>query len=1150
MLNLNIKNNLKLSSNPAIPALIDSGASISFITSELVQKLHLSKIRLQTPVNVTVFNGTKITAQFGVTFEFSVNGKSFPKTHFVQIDSDLGKHSIILGYDFLRQHQPLIDWRHNKITFDSSPVSTTELTLGLMPSMSNNDLLDDDTYVDLSSADMQKALSVVPHNYHQFIDVFSKAKGESLPPHRQSDLKINLIEGSTPPFSGIYRLALPEQITLKNYLDDMLAKGLIRVSSSPAAAPVLFVPKGDRELKELRLCCDYRRLNNITIKDRYPLPSTDMLLDQLQTAKIYTKLDLRSAYHRIRISEGDEWKTAFKSRYGLYEWLVMPFGLTNAPAAFQRLVNEILQEYIDIFVIVYLDDILIYSNNEAEHIDHVIKVLQRLRENFLYAKLEKCEFHVTSVQYLGFIISPAGISMDPKKVSTITEWPQPSNIKAVRGFLGFANFYRRFIFNYSVIAVPLFNMLKKDTAFRWTDACKSSFDNLKGRFITAPILGHFNPQSATTIETDASDYAIGAVFNQVGDDGLIHPIAFISRTLQPAEQNYDIFDKEMLAIFFAMVEWRPLLLSLQHQFMVLTDHRSLTYFMTTKSLTRRQVRWAERLSEYDFLITYRPGKDNTQADALSRREDIYPDDKLSFEEKNPGNTRQFFQPDQVVQALVAAITSSNYNPDDLAAFIRQAQASDQETLEKINALATTTIPPYSLRDGILLYADRIFVPNDPDLRLQILQSRHDHPTAGHPGRTKTFQLVRRDFYWPGVQKYVYNYVRGCHPCNRAKPARHKPYGLLQPLPIADRPWSFLSMDFIDQLPLSDNFDSILVVVDRFTKMALFIPTRTDITSSELATLFIQHIFSKHGLPADVVSDRGSKFTSSLWRDLNKALGIHQSLSTAYHPQTDGQTERINQIVETYLRLYINYDQDNWSKYLPLAEFSYNNATHSSTTMSPFFANKGYHPTLEISLTGITQKANAVEISEIKNLHLHAQQEIAKAIKTNEHYANQHRIEPPPYAIGDKAWLSTKNLKTTRPTKKFSERRLGPFTITQIISKLAVKLELPTYLNGIHPVFHVSLLEPFHPDDTPNRVHEPPPPVVVDNELEYEVSRIQDSRYRHGRLYYLVEWLGYENNDSERVTWEAAENVSGSPRHIKDYHNSHPRKPGPALRQKS
>jgi hypothetical protein len=412
------------------------------------------------------------------------------------------------------------------------------------------------------------------------------------------------------------------------------------------------------------------------------------------------------------------------------------------PTTFQRHVNDVLRNFIGIFVIVYLDDILVYSNSEEEHVDHVRQVLEVLRQHDLYAKVEKCNFHVATVEYLGFIISPTGVSMDPKKVQGVLEWAPPKTVKGVRGFLGFANFYRRFILGFSRIVSPIYNLLKKDAPFIWTPECQAAFEQLKERFTTGPILRHFNPESPTIMETDASDFAIAGVLLQVNpDNGLTHPVAYISRTLNSAERNYDVHDKEMLAIVFACIEWRPLLLSLSSTFTILSDHKSLEYFMTTKILNRRQARWAERLADFNFTLTYRPGVLNTSADALSRR-----DDAKDLSGGTSSAQTSFFQKSHLRQSSL-----KTYHPDTLLEQIRSAQKDDKE-LENI-LTNNERDPSYTIVDNVLLHQGRIVVPDKGDLRLQILQSRHDHTTAGHPGIFKTIEIVRRDFTWPGLRQY-------------------------------------------------------------------------------------------------------------------------------------------------------------------------------------------------------------------------------------------------------------------------------------------------------------------------------------------------------------------------------------------------------------
>jgi len=416
----------------------------------------------------------------------------------------------------------------------------------------------------------------------------------------------------------VYSCSEKELQALREYLDENLAKGFIRESSSPAGYPILFVPKKNGKL---RLCVDYRKLNDITIKNRYPLPRIDEIMDRINGAQRYTKLDLQGAYNLVRIAQGEEWKTAFHTKMGLYEYLVMPMGLTNVPASFQALMNHVLWDHIDKICAVYLDDILVYSKDPKEHDHHVKLVLQKLEEYFLKVDLDKSEFDQEEVEFLGHIIGKNGIRMDPRKVQSVLEWPTPENLKDLQAFLGLANYYRRFIKSYSTIVTPLLRFTKKDVPFQWDEPAQKAFDALKEKFTTAPVLMVFDPTKPIYIETDASDYALGACLSQKDDQGRMHPVAFLSRKFSPAELNYQIHDKELMAIVVACQEWRQYIEGAAYTITVYTDHKNLIYFTTTKELNRRQVRWWEVLSPYDLNIVHRPGRENTCADALSRRPD-------------------------------------------------------------------------------------------------------------------------------------------------------------------------------------------------------------------------------------------------------------------------------------------------------------------------------------------------------------------------------------------------------------------------------------------------------------------------------------------------------------------------------------------------
>ena len=463
---------------------------------------------------------------------------------------------------------------------------------------------------------------LVPPEFLEFADVFSKTDSERLPRRKPYDHAIDLEPGTSPAYSKIYPLAPAERDALAEFVEDNLRKGYIRPSKSPAAAPVFFVKKKDGTL---RMVVDYRKLNEITVKNRYPLPLTMELVDALQKAKVFTTLDLRWGYHNVRIKEGDEWKAAFRTRQGHFEPTVMTFGLTNAPATFQHMMNDIFKDLIGVYVIIYLDDLLIFSEDESEHEEHVKEVLRRLRENDLFCKPEKCKFRQREVEYLGLRVSQGCVAMDPAKVQAVLDWPAPRKVKEVQAFIGFANFYRRFIQDFSRVIRPLTRLVKKGVAWTWGDDQQAAFDELKARFSSAPVLAMPDLTSPFVVEVYASYFATCAVLSQKVADDLLHPVAFYSKSLNDAERNYEIHDKELLAIIRALDEWRHYLEGAEHKLDIVSDHKNLLYFSDARRLTRRQARWSLFLSRFDFAIRHRPGSLGGKPDALSRRVDLQPE---------------------------------------------------------------------------------------------------------------------------------------------------------------------------------------------------------------------------------------------------------------------------------------------------------------------------------------------------------------------------------------------------------------------------------------------------------------------------------------------------------------------------------------------
>ncbi|WVZ75840.1 hypothetical protein U9M48_023864 [Paspalum notatum var. saurae] len=608
---------------------------------------------------------------------------------------------------------------------------------------------------------------------------------------------------------------------------------------------------------------DYRALNDVTIKNKYPLPRIDDLFDQLQGACVFSKIDLRSGYHQMKIRPFDIPKTAFITRFGLYEYTVMSFGLTNAPAYFMNLMNKVFMEYLDKFVVVFIDDILIYSKTEEEHEEHLRLVLQKLREHKLYAKLSKCEFWLDQVPFLGHIVSKGGIMVDPSKISSVMDWKVPEVVKEVRGFLGLAGYYRRFIESFSKIVKPMTSLLEKGFPFIWTKERQTAFDKLKKRLTTAPVLTLPDLTKSFTVYCDASKEGLGCVLMQEGK-----VISYASCQLRKHEVNYPIHDLELAAVVHALKIWRHYLFGNRCE--IYTDHKSLKYIFTQNELNMRQRRWLELIKDYDLEIHYHPGKANVEI-----REQI-----------KVGKAPHFREDEQ----------------------------------------------------GTVWYKNRICVPDVDSIRKLILSEAHDAAYSIHPGSTKVYHDLKERFWWYGMKRAVAEYVAVCDTCQHVKAEHQRPAGLLQPLKILEWKWEEISMDFIVGLPRTQiGHNSIWVVVDRLTKVAHFIPVNTTYSGAWLAELYISRIVCLHGVPKRIISDRGSQFTSRFWEQLHDSLDSKLWFSTAYHPQTDGRSERTNQILEDMLSACAIQYGTSWDKSLPYAEFSYNNSYRASLKKSPFEA---------------------------------------------------------------------------------------------------------------------------------------------------------------------------------------------------------------------
>ncbi|GJV86721.1 putative reverse transcriptase domain-containing protein [Tanacetum coccineum] len=729
--------------------------------------------------------------------------------------------------------------------------------------------------------------------------------------------------GDAPVARAPYRLAMSEMKEMSDQLQELSDKGFIRPSSSPWGALFLFVKKKDG--------------------------SIDDLFDQLQGSSVYSKIDLRSGYHQLQVREGDILKTAFRTRYGHYEFQVMPFGLTNAPTIFMDLMNRVCKPYLDKFVIVFIDDVLIYSKNKEEHEEHLKLILELLNKEELYAKFSKCEFWI------------------PKAY--------PKTPTEIRQFLGLASYYRRFIEGFSKVANPMTKLTQKKVAFEWGDKQEAAFQTLKDKLCSTPILAL--PQGAKNfiVYCDASHKGLGAVLMQNEK-----VIAYASRQLKIHQKNYTTYDLELSAVVFALKIWRHYLY--RTKCTVFTNHKSLQHIFDQKKLNMRQRCWLELLNDYECEIHYHPRKANVVADALSRKERINP---------------------------------------------LRVQALDIPK-EKLEPRA----------DRTLYLNGSSWFPCYGDLRTVIMHESHKSKYSIHSSSDKMYQDMKKLYWWPNMKADITTYVRKCLTCSKVKAEHQRPSGLLVQPEIPQWKWDNITMDFVTKLPKSSQgYDTILVIVDRLNKSALFLLMRETDPMDRLARMYPKEVVTRHGIPVSIICDRDSRFASNFWRSLQKALGTRLDMSTAYHPDIDGQSERTIQTLKDMLRACVIDFENGRVKNLPLVEFSYNNSYHVSIKAAPFEA-----------LYGRKFRSPVFARDQQKS------------------YADLNH-KPMEFQVGDRLMLKVSPWKgVVRFGKrwKLNTRYVGPFKVLAKVGAVAYKLELPQELSRVHSTFHVSNLKKCYFDE--------------------------------------------------------------------------------------
>ena len=767
-------------------------------------------------------------------------------------------------------------------------------------------------------------------------------------------------------------------------LKKMLDAGVIEPSSSSwAAAPVLIRKKDGK----IRWCIDYRGLNNVSKKDTYPLPLMDECLDTLEGNMWFSKLDANSAYWQIPIADdGSKEKTAFRTRQGLFHFNKLPFGLCNAPSTYSRAMNLVLQGMQWTKVLAFLDDICVLGSSTDDHLNNLNEVLSRFKQHGLKLKAEKCHLFKSEIEFLGRKVSRAGVSLTDHSIKTIERWIEPKNVKELQRFLGFANYHRNFIENFSGISEPLFRLLQKKVSFKWGEDQQKSFDLLKTKLSSPPVLSIPTKNGMFILDTDASDHAIGAELLQV-QDGVERVIAYGSFSLQPCQRRYCTTRKELLAIVRFTNHFKHYLLG--REFIVRTDHSSLIWLTKFKQPQGQLARWIEELSRFSMRITHRAGKIHTNADALSRLcspdtcpklTDIGLSDlpckgcnyctkaqlKWQHFDQNIDDTIELSQTDQVQPRSGINVILENpprvrniQIPNDNSPWdeqnIKSSQAKDADLTILRNWLTTQQSPSdeelllankkqkfYFINknlfflSGDIIYKkgvdqDQLVVPKE--LINEALQVCHDNPCAAHPGIARTKSRLQQQFFWYGMGGDAKTYVLGCQTCNSNKSANRKNRFPLQ-INHAGIPMEKVHMDFIGPLPKSKmGNEHILVIIDQFTKWVECIPLPNQ-EAEITARAAINEFFCRFGCPLQLVTDQGRNFESSLFKEICKILQIHKSRTTAYRPSANGQVERVNRTLMASIRCYIHKNPECWDEKLPLITSALRSSVNRNTGFTP------------------------------------------------------------------------------------------------------------------------------------------------------------------------------------------------------------------------
>lgn len=858
--------------------------------------------------------------------------------------------------------------------------------------------------------------------------------------------------GNNPPVhQAPYRVSHAEREIIRQQVSEMLDNDVIRESRSAYASPVVLVRKKD---DTWRFCVDYRALNaTLTSGDEnYPLPLIDDILSYLNGCQWFTGLDLFSGYWQIPIKESDKHKSAFITSEGLWEFNVLPFGMKTSPATFQRCMDQVLAGLKWGSCLCYLDDLIVMADEFQTHLERLRLVLERLRSASLTLKPSKCLFGYKELKILGHVVSAKGILPDPAKITAIREFPPPRRLRNLRSFLGLANYYRKFVKDFTKITKPLTLLTRKDINFHWTDEQQNAFENLKSALTSSPVLRHFDEKLPIEVHTDASDLGLGASLVQ-REDGETRPVLYASRRLSDAEVKYNTTQKELLAIVWAVGLFRQYLWG--KRFDVVVDHHALCWLNQSKDINGRVARWSLKLAEYDYQIKHKSGKMHVVPDCLSRN----PHRCVTESEEK--------EVDEIPTMLLKLEDIVKLQMEDPE--IKEIREAIEDPGKATNIMAKS-VRSYFIENGILYRKNVVNKGNTKlivipaKMRPEVLFECHDSPlTGGHLGFTKTFSKLKNRYFWPRMLKETEQYVKSCIDCQTKKSPKQKPAGLLQPIKVG-KPMDRIGIDFLGPFSKTAKGNTFIVVASDYATKWVETKAITGATAAEASQFIVEQIVCKHGCPREILSDRGQAFKSRLLSGITKGLGIRTQFTTAYHPACNGLVEHINGTIAEMLSHYVSTNQRDWDIYLPLVTFSYNTSQHETTKQTPFYLVYGREATLPLdaSINHVTNEDDDVDylLERVRQTRKDVLEIIERnQMKQKKRYDAEHRqVE---YKPGQLILVYTPFRKKGR-SEKLLHRWHGPYKVVRKASEVNYVISIRKKGGKIEEdTIHVQRLKPYY-----------------------------------------------------------------------------------------